>query len=72
MALFPQEQSYTFADLLQWDDNVRYELYYGGPVALVSPSDIHQDISGEIHYQLKDCLRGKTCRVYSASWDGSI
>jgi len=69
MAPLLQEQIYTFADLLQWDDNVRYELYYGVPVALASPSDIHQDISGEIHYQLKDYLRGKTCKVYSAPFD---
>lgn len=69
MAPLPQENRYTFADLLQWDDNVRYELYYGVPVALASPSDIHQDISGEIHYQLKDYLRGKKCKVYYAPFD---
>ena len=69
MTSFPQEQRYTFADLLQWDDNVRYELYYGVPVALASPSDTHQDISGEIHYQLKAYLRGKKCKVYYAPLD---
>ena len=69
MAPLPQEQRYTFADLLQWDDNIRYELYYGVPVALASPSDTHQNISGEIHYQLKDYLRGKKCKVYYAPFD---
>lgn len=69
MAPLPQEQRYTFADLLQWDDNVRYELYYGVPVALASPSDTHQNISGEIHYQLKNYLRGKKCKVYYAPFD---
>lgn len=69
MAPLPQEERYTFADMLQWDDNIRYELYYGVPVALASPSDIHQEISGEIHYQLKDYLRGRTCKVYSAPFD---
>lgn len=69
MAPLPQEERYTFADILQWDDNIRYELYYGVPVALASPSDIHQEISGEIHYQLKDYLRGRTWKVYSAPFD---
>jgi Uma2 family endonuclease len=65
----PKERYYTYADLLAWDDGVRYELYDGQPVAMASPSDIHQEISGEIHYQLKDYLRDKKCRVYSAPFD---
>ena len=69
MAPLPQEQHYTYADLLQWDDNVRYELYSGVPVALASPSDAHQDISGEIYFQLKSYLRGKQCKAYYAPFD---
>ena len=37
MAPLPQEQRYTYADLLAWDDNTRYELYVGEPVGLASP-----------------------------------
>jgi Uma2 family endonuclease len=69
MTPLPQEDRYTFADLLQWDDNVRYELYSGVPVALASPSDTHQDISGEIYFQLKSYLRGKQCKAYYAPFD---
>ena len=69
MAPLPQEDRYSFADLLAWDDNVRYELYSGIPVALASPSNIHQDISGEIYFQLKNYLRGKQCKVYYAPFD---
>lgn len=69
MTPLPQEQHYTYADLLQWDDNVRYELYSGVPVALASPSDAHQDIAGEIYFQLKSYLRGKQCKVYYAPFD---
>lgn len=65
----PQENRYTFADLLQWDDNVRYELYSGVPVALASPSDAHQDISREIYFQLKSYSRGKQCKAYYAPFD---
>ena len=69
MAPLPAENHYSYADLLAWDDGVRYELYSGVPVALSSPSSVHQDISGELHYQLKDHLRGKKCRVYYAPFD---
>lgn len=69
MAPLPQEQRYTYADLLAWEDDVRYELYSGVPVALASPSDAHQDIAGEIYFQLKSCLRGKPCKAYYAPFD---
>lgn len=69
MAPLPQEKRYTYADLLEWDDGVRYELYSGIPMALASPTDIHQRISGEIYLQLGNYLRGKKCRAYYAPLD---
>ena len=69
MTPMPQEQHYTYADLLEWDDDVRYELYSGIPMALASPSDVHQRISGEIYLQLGNYLRGKNCRAYYAPLD---
>ena len=42
-----QYHSYTYADMLLWDDSTRYELYDGEPVALASPSTAHQRISRE-------------------------
>lgn len=69
MTPMPQEQHYTYADLLEWNDDVRYELYSGIPMALASPSDIHQRISGEIYLQLGNYLRGKKCRAYYAPLD---
>ena len=33
MTPLPEEQRYTYADLLEWDDDVRYELYFGVPMA---------------------------------------
>lgn len=56
MAPLPQEQHYSYADLLAWDDNTRYELYDGRPVALASPSDVHQEISIELSTQLHTYL----------------
>lgn len=72
MAPLPQEQRYTFADLLAWDDNTRYELYDGVPVALASPSDVHQRILGELHLQIGTYLRGKKCAVYLSPFDVRI
>lgn len=69
MTGLPQERLYTYADLLTWDDGSRYELYYGQVVALASPSNVHQEIFGELFVQLHTYLKGKTCKVYAAPFD---
>jgi len=69
MAPLPQERRCSYADLLEWDDNTRYELYNGQPVALASPSNVHQEISVELSSQLHTYLRGKMCKVYTAPFD---
>lgn len=69
MNALPREKSYTYEDLLSWDDGDRYELYDGIPVAMASPSDVHQDVLGEIYWQIKSYLRGKQCRVFFAPFD---
>lgn len=69
MTPLPQEQRYTYADLLEWDDGVRYELYSGIPMALASPTDIHQSILGELYLQLGNYLKGKKCKAYFAPFD---
>ena len=69
MMALPQERRYTYADLLSWDDDTRYELYDGVPVALASPSFEHQVISGEIYRQLANYALGKPCNVVAAPID---
>lgn len=64
-----KEQSYNYADLLSWAEDMRYELYDGQPLMLASPSRIHQEISMELSTQLHTYLRGKRCKVYSAPFD---
>ena len=68
MAL-PQEKHYTYADLLSWEDDVRYELYDGVPIALSAPSFAHQVISGELHRQLANYALGRSCSVVAAPTD---
>lgn len=65
----PRDIHYTYADLLMWDDNIRYELYSGFPVALASPTDFHQEIIGGIYFQLRGYVSGKRCKVYFAPFD---
>ena len=72
MAPLPQEKRYTYADLLSWDDSTRYELYDGQPVALASPSDVHQTICAELLRQLANYLVGKQCKVFPAPFDVRI
>ena len=68
----PKEQRYSYADLMDWHNSARYELYDGQPVALVTPSDVHQEISIELATQLHTYLRGKKCKVYTAPFDVRI
>ena len=69
MAL-PQEKSYTYADLLEWEaDPMRYELYDGQLRALSAPTDVHQLILTELLTQIHTHLRG-TCRsIFPAPFD---
>lgn len=69
MSTFPQKNNYTYEDLLSWDEAVRYELYDGIPVVMFSPSDEHQEILGELYWQIKSYLRGKKCRAFFAPLD---
>ena len=72
MTPLPQERRYSYADLLAWDDDTRYELHDGQPVALASPSDVHQRISVALSAQLYNYLKGKRCSVYTAPFDVRI
>ena len=64
-----REKHYTYEDLLGWSGPARYELYDGQPVAMSSPSDIHQTISVELSRQFANYLVGKRCRAFTAPFD---
>ena len=65
MAL-PQENRYTLADALTWDEQARIELIDGYPVMMAPPSRAHQKVSMALATQLSNYLTGKTCEVYAA------
>ncbi|MCL2099737.1 MAG: Uma2 family endonuclease [Oscillospiraceae bacterium] len=60
---------YSYADYIKWDGKTRYELIDGAAYAMASPSQEHQEISGEFFRQLANFLRGKPCKVFHAPFD---
>ena len=60
---------YTYADLLAWDDEVRYELHDGILYLLAAPLHIHQIILVELTSILHQFLKGKKCRLFVAPSD---
>jgi Uma2 family endonuclease len=66
MPLATEQPCYTYADYLGWDEDERYEIIDGEAYMMAPPSRIHQEISGNLYYALRDFLNGKTCKVYAA------
>jgi Uma2 family endonuclease len=61
---------YTYADYCTWDDGERWELIEGIPYAMSpAPSQRHQEVCGELHWQIKTFLKGKPCKVFAAPFD---
>jgi Uma2 family endonuclease len=61
-----EDQYYTYADMLEWDESLRAEIIDGEIYMMAPPAREHQDISGELHGQLWTFLKGKPCKVYPA------
>lgn len=59
----------SYADLLEIDDDKRYELIDGELYLMSSPRTIHQELIGEIYFQLKQYLKGKKCKAYVSPLD---
>lgn len=62
-------KKYTYADLLEMDDDKRYELIDGELYLMSSPKILHQEIVGEIYAQLHNCLKGKKCKAFVSPLD---
>lgn len=63
-----QEKYYTVEEFYNLPDDIHAELINGQIVYMATPSTIHQDISGELHYFIKDYIKsnGGKCRAYAA------
>lgn len=62
--------THTYAEYLTWPADTRYELI-DGVAYLMSPAPlrVHQEIVGEIYFQVRAALEGKPCRAYIAPFD---
>lgn len=62
-------KKYTYQDLLEIEDNKRYELIDGVIYEMSSPTTIHQEIVGELYVQFYNYLKGKKCKVFVSPLD---
>lgn len=70
-AIEKRQGEYTVADYYAWPEEERIELIDGVIYDMGAPLLVHQDLVGELAYQLKSFIKGKkgTCRVYEAPVD---
>jgi Uma2 family endonuclease len=66
MSSLAEEIRYTYKDYTTRDSSIRYELIDGIAYAMAAPSQIHQEVLGELHGRLWRFLRGKPCKVFVA------
>ena len=72
MPVFKRDTHYhTYADYLTWSRDYGDELIDGTAYVREppSPTRVHQEIVGELSFQLTDALRSKPYRVYVAPFD---
>ncbi len=63
------EKKYSYQDLLDMDDDNRYEIINGELYLMGAPSVIHQMVLGEIYKQIANYLSGKKCKVFVSPLD---
>lgn len=70
MGLALKDTAYhNYADYLQWLDN-SYELIDGEAYFMApAPNLEHQEVAGEVYFQLRSSLAGKKCRTFIAPID---
>ena len=57
---------YSYADLMKWPEQPRYELIEGDPVMMSPPKRRHEKVSRKLYFAIGRYLEGKTCEVYDA------
>ncbi len=66
---YNQEKTYTYADYLTWPEG-RWELIEGIVYDMTpAPGRLHQEISGELFFQIRGALQNHNCKVYAAPFD---
>jgi Uma2 family endonuclease len=66
----PRSIPQTYGDYLLWPDDERWEIIDGEAYSMSpSPATLHQQVSGDLFFQLKVFFRDKPCQVFSAPYD---
>jgi Uma2 family endonuclease len=59
-----QKVFFTYEDYLGWNDEDRFEIINGQVYSMSpAPSRIHQEVSGNIFYRIKEFLQDSSCNV---------
>lgn len=67
-----EEKKYTYADLLEMNDDKRYEIIDGNLYLMSSPSREHQMLAGKVYADLLSFLEGKKCTPFIAPFDVAL
>ncbi|MDR1908646.1 MAG: Uma2 family endonuclease [Spirochaetaceae bacterium] len=62
----PERRRHTYADALAWGEELRAEIIGGEIYMMAPPMRAHQEVLGNLYYELKTFLKGKPCKVYPA------
>ena len=63
-------ERHTYGDYVTWPDDERWEIIEGVAHAMTpAPTSRHQVILGELFFQVRRQLQGRTCRAYLAPFD---
>jgi len=61
--------TYSYAQYLLWKFEDRVELIRGKVFKMAAPNTDHQDVAGNLFYELRNFLKDKNCRAYIAPCD---
>ncbi|MEM9461727.1 MAG: Uma2 family endonuclease [Myxococcota bacterium] len=65
-----QAERFTYADVLTWPEDERWELHDGRPIAMSpAPSTVHQRFVTELARQIANFLVNRPCEVFVAPFD---
>ena len=62
--------TYTYADYLMWHFKERVELIKGKILTMCpAPNSYHQEISGNLYFELRSILKNQNCKLFAAPFD---
>jgi Uma2 family endonuclease len=61
-----EKESYTYADVLEWEESLRAEIIDGKVYMMSPPVTFHQRISRALFLKIGNFLEGKSCEVFAA------